>query len=694
MSFLPTARHVLVLAGALAAAIALPSGLGCQVLLDIESRTADPIAPGCALPQGGPNRIRLANLLPARDGVDVCIKASGAEAYGRPVFRDGGIECPSGALFKQVTSVFTAPAGRVDVRVLPAGTTTCDGAPPIAEGTIDLAPGATTTTLTILGGGGEAPRVAAISERPDGAVGGRGLLRFVNAVGGVGPLLFGVTNSDRLPTTMAYYVKPEGVPFGGVLPQGPTASGAVDEQGYLQLEATATLPYGASLQASNEALLVTKLTSSAVSTLFAVGDPVDRLFPIRALVCADATSDEPFVRCSESDPPSLSLDVFAAGFYGLFAPIEAARRTAVPGAVAARTSDIMCLTEVNRKEDRQAIIDAAKESFPFAYQVDSDLETPFSDPTDLNGNTPTPPNTPPCAGSEEALAAALQCGRERCSTVPDGSGIANDGDCISSQCVAALSGMVLSTDPATRRCYNCATSGILSGETWDTISTTCRTNAKADYVFRGQTPSLILSKYPLTRTEAHQLPATSFRRAVLAATLELEAGVELDYYCAHFSVEQSQAYPYTGLYGEYSAGDSAQGWHQEQALQVKQLIDFVKRRSGDRRAIIAGDFETSLAVPESNIVDRNPAVVERLRSNFQLAVPATYTPICTTCEPTRNPYNSGSAGFWEHAVYLHNFGPDASVSAGLFFTDPAVTSGSITGPLSPSFGFNTRILRR
>src|SRR5262245_24379772 len=98
----------------------------CQVIAGVESRSVDPTTAGpragCSVATDGPAHVRYANLVPANDKVDVCIRPAGAASYGRPIFRNGGEDCGSLA-YTDVTSPLGAPATTVDIKFVPAGQT-------------------------------------------------------------------------------------------------------------------------------------------------------------------------------------------------------------------------------------------------------------------------------------------------------------------------------------------------------------------------------------------------------------------------------------------------------------------------------------------------------------------------------------------------------------------------------------------
>ncbi len=67
------------------------------------------------------------------------------------------------------------------------------------------------------------------------------------------------------------------------------------------------------------------------------------------------------------------------------------RRQPLLDAIAGAESDILCLEEVSDRTDKEAVRDAAIDSFPYIVWVETDLDTPLDDPTDQNGEVPPAP---------------------------------------------------------------------------------------------------------------------------------------------------------------------------------------------------------------------------------------------------------------------------------------------------------------
>src|SRR5262249_2098309 len=139
---------------------------GCQLVAKLETRKEDPLPDGCQLPTGGDASIRLLNLLPAPDAVDFCVKSSADAAYSRPLLRSAGRQCPEGLSFKDVTRAVglggvAKPSGAltIDVLAVPASQHACKGTQLAELKGLTLAAG--TTSLMLVGGGGESTRLVA-----------------------------------------------------------------------------------------------------------------------------------------------------------------------------------------------------------------------------------------------------------------------------------------------------------------------------------------------------------------------------------------------------------------------------------------------------------------------------------------------------------------------------------------------------
>src|ERR1700722_13020939 len=74
--------------------------VSCQLVAGIKSRSANPLPAGCFLPGVVPGNppstvpaqplVRIANLIPTSDLIDVCMRPAGASSWGNPILLNGG----------------------------------------------------------------------------------------------------------------------------------------------------------------------------------------------------------------------------------------------------------------------------------------------------------------------------------------------------------------------------------------------------------------------------------------------------------------------------------------------------------------------------------------------------------------------------------------------------------------------------
>jgi len=680
---------------ALAVAALIPSG--CQVVAGVEQRSVDPIHGGCILPTEGDAHIRFANLVPNDAPVDICVRSSGGE-FGRPVLRGGGSACPNGFSYPQVGAKFSVRSGKIDLKVIPAGKT-CSAA---ALSTIDGVPVASGTSVAIVRAGNEklGEALHAYPEATTAAGSGRSKFRVIHASPGTGPLDVGVTTAARPPTELKTPLFATPIAYG----EATTATskplfGNATPDGYLEVPGT-TINLGAAATGTTRATIVTPVPGAeAGRTIFFIGDPSKPYFPVRALLCEEAANDGPLLtRCVPSPLGTISVDAFNAYLYGPFAYDEEVRRPYVLDAIAKRDADLMCITAISRKSDRDALIAKAAAEGTFAYSItaESNLDTPATDPRDQSGATPKPYDVPACGGTNDpaAVDAALSCLMSKCSTTGTPDGIVKGGsDCISSSCAAQFIPLIAG-DQNQKRCFNCLVISALSDETHAETRATCTTDVRDYKAFKGQTSSMVLSRYPLSDVETFYLPATSYQRVVHYAKVAIERDKTIDFFCSELTAAFGALVPYHGYYAPDSSQDP---WFQEQAHQANRVIEYVKRKAGERPAIITGEWATSLGYtsPDGTIKidDQNGAVIALLDRTFIPALPPGFTPRCTECAAPANRYNT-DLNVWQFHTYLANMPATSAVGAGLFFTDAVVPlpSGE-KGPLSDRWGFEVQVMR-
>jgi hypothetical protein len=752
----------------LSATAVLIAGLaGCQAIANLSTRSYDPLpSVGCALPSTGDGRVRLANLANVTGNADFCIRTSGTSDWGRPVFRDGGNDklClgtasqQGGLPYGLVTVPFAVPVGKIDVKAIPAGQT-CSAAATSEKDGITIADSVTgtapPTTLVRWGGGSTAEGLAAFGEYVKPTVAGKQTsnVRIINALSGGRSIEVGQAAASYLPTTVTTVTVPVPIAPGAAAAQATASSTyfAVSANGYmnfpdLQLQLGAF--YSSDAQANAIATYYTPQT--ALGTFYVIGDPSDtqNKHVVRALYCDEslggyqatddagvsalpsyipAGDDSLFAQCTLTSLPVLSVDLVNVALYGANAPFEVARAAAIPAALAARTSDIMCIVEADDISSRNAIIAAAAGQYPYSYDIVTDNSTPPTNPADVK---PAPSN-PPCGSAvvpSSIVSNWFNCVNTNCGVDQDDAGLVLNGTstCLESSCLNPLGKLYTSplTSASTAQqfandaCFDCSVFYFTSEPL--ALAQNCVNNAEQGYAFLGQSPELILSHYPLVNTKSYILPATGFRRAVLKAQVQLQDQT-IDFFCAQLSSAFiDSTVPYTGNYGSDSTPPENNGWENEQDLQAEETVAWIKSETAadGLPAIIVGDLHAGLGgagltdagagADDAGLTAVSTEVINAFTSAdagiaLVPAIPANYIEGCDYCPAPQNPYNSGDPQIELMHGFLYDFPAGATQSETLWGTsNTAVQLQPVpgeqlppggTGPLFEYYPHNYQILR-
>jgi hypothetical protein len=681
---------------------------GCQVFAKLDDRIVDPPPPReCALPTVGDAQIRIANFFPADTNVDFCVKRAGAASYSHPVLRNAGMDesCSGGLAYRKMTLAFSVQSGAIDVRVVPPGAGGCNQAPLAEMAGIDVPAGAVTQLLHA-GGNNEPARIVVLRE---GTAGSNLKIRFVNLVGGIGPMNFGLTAAPTVPTTLSVPITRDAIPFGGTLPPlAKAATGTIDEFSFLGVQ-SAGLSFGASRAGDKNAVVA--IGSGRVNgnfDLYAVGNPKDIRFPPRALMCGEgpvsslvASGAGPvsplFATCMESDLPSISIEVYGAGLYGLYAKRADERKPFLVREIAKNDSDILCLTDVWRREDKQLFKDEIAKTgrFPYIATFETNRDTPITDPRDQQGNVPlVPPTTASCGSSAPLANALISCLSNKCTTskiAGDEAGGLISGDCLSSECLTEL--VPLATgDMQQQDCFNCIVFDGLAYNSFGEIKTDCFNPAGRGGYFGGQNGNMILSKFPISKVEGYVLPTTGQKRVIVSASIEYEAKKSIDVHCGVLDSILDAPFNYNG---PYSKSRDKQGFQDEQVLQAVRTSEWVKKRSGTKRAVIAVGMGASAADPKTGILDLNPLTPATFLKSFKSAEANGWQSKCTVCG-AENSLCDASQNYWEHRIFLHNIDVPAVVSTERRYTDAIVTipNNAEKVPMSENFSYRIKLLRQ
>ena len=690
----------------------------CQAIADIEKYEPDPLPAKCELPVWvagtGVGRVRLANVLPSVEPIDLCVRTSGAASWGRPVFRSSGVDkatiCGGGLTYPKATAAFKVPTGQVDFKIIPSGKP-CSH-PSLAEkAAVEI--GTDIPVTLVYAGPAEGPATLwSMLDSRMGAAQNR-QTRLVNAMAGR-TLTWGVGNEKTLPTNLSTALLTTNLGFGQLAKPGMgNQSFIVYEGGYVEY-ASFPLSYGAAYPTPGEPkpkmAFLGNLDGAGFWTLYAiVGTDA---FPARGLYCRDQEDVNELQSCFQTEIEAFKVDVFNAGLYGAFAVVENLRAQKVIDDLAARgaVSDLLCVSEVTRHDElempanqkawtQEALINAAKAvpgGFQYFAQGTTNVDTPPTEPANQDGELPDPTMMPPrpldppgraacdAQADQAAVAKVYDCLVNKCNTEPGkDTGVTAGGvNCYSDQCgPSALAALIFGT-PADNQCFQCIVLNGISYIPWGTIKQRCATDTRRPYAWGGTSTSMLLSKYKLTDVEQFVSATSAFRRVQLYAKMEYETGKSLDVYCVHAPPLLGALMPYTGGYSKGTTG--AVAWQEESIWGIRQTIDWIQRKSAGRPAIIIGDWSASATARDKDgmvimgmdgrpmIGSVTPDGIEamqqtffeaitddmKMQCNFSSSTPC--RPQCTRCPkkdlmvPGRlgNPYNSIEDPIWNLRVYI------------------------------------------
>ena len=720
----------------------------CQLVAGVQSRELDPVASGCSLPGGSGPRVRFANLAPNADVLDVCIRSSGS-SWGEPIILNGGSGCATspnsspppfpkgGFTYGEISIPFTAPGAKIDVRTVQAGTTCTSAAVAEIDG-VSLQAAPTITTLIAIGGATNLPKkLVALPEFNAANNGEGGLFRFVNTLTAVPSIDVGAASSSQLPTTLSVtYNLAGGIPYGGTLAKGEkVAIGQVYDNGYLNLLGAeyqlAMAPHG---QSTADILFPNLEIGNQNVSVYAAGIAFNDTYPLEGFYCEEsAPTTSPgnplLMSCSTSALPTLSFDVWNPALYGPNSPAFQARegqyqQGPATNPIATRTSDVMCLVEVDTTNDQNNIISVGKGgNFNYSFTIPTTLTTPFSNGGKTQDGGTCPTSVPPaCAqlnstsSGQTAINNAFTCMAQNCSSLPgDMSGFLNTTtDCLASSCMGPLGSILVQS----RECFDCVIDGVSSSEPYSGVQHTCTTVSSPPLGFAGQNNSLILSKYPIKATDSYILTSTYYRRTVLYAEVEFPGGLDVDVYCGFFITPLiATDLPYLGCFGG-GATTSEDQYLAENLWQANQLTDWVAKKSGKggsgNPAVIVGDWRVGLGSTTDAGASSTfppPQGIGEATINFMsgqggltIANGQNWPPAgeCNNCPGTVNLLNApNTTSYFSLQPFLYQWpnptGGNPMLDEQLIFTQDVIAVGdagtTVNAPISPYYGINFHLLR-
>jgi hypothetical protein len=367
-----------------------------------------------------------------------------------------------------------------------------------------------------------------------------------------------------------------------------------------------------------------------------------------------------------------------------------ARHDGVVRALGGIDADVACITGVYRESDKALVRDAVQAVLPYSAWVTTSLDSAPNDPADQNGNVPPAPTAAACAPPDiaPALDTGLACVIANCSTIPNSDqGYVSGYDCMYSKCLSDAAALL-----ANKRCFNCAFEQI-EDKTIAQMKSECTTDPKAQFALEGQNGIVLLSKQPLANPELYVLPSTYGRRGILRASITTPKGSDVDVYCAELTgLYQGLTNPYSGDYGEGDTGD--EGWVNENAYQVQQMLSWVEAKSPNAFAVVLGNIRGSVEVDDASgkaiVVGNNgDEAIKSIESKLTPSVAAGYPPACTECP--ENGWNANVDPTWGIHIYQKGIPADHVSETERVFTDQTVSFAGANRTPSISTGLRSVI---
>ena len=304
----------------------------------------------------------------------------------------------------------------------------------------------------------------------------------------------------------------------------------------------------------------------------------------------------------EVSPFIFTVDTYNTGLAYGFVEYALERLPSLIEAISAHESDLICLQEVWRAADREAIVARAQARFPHAFwEVTERTET-----------------NPGCSAEEvEPLRACIET---QCPDISPG----ELASCGLDQC-----GMEFEATSA--QCQTCIATHL--GQSLEEIVMACEGGGPS-FSYGGHNGLLILSKYPLTQPQHLELTSTLVQRALLSVQVELPIDRSVAVHCTHLASDLSASIQYYG--------DLFESFAEEQSAQVNELLSWSHTPDPSQPHLILGDLNTGPSTQESDA---------ELAENFELFMNAGYTSPyvtpesqCTYCRQNTIINNEGAGG--------------------------------------------------
>lgn len=308
----------------------------------------------------------------------------------------------------------------------------------------------------------------------------------------------------------------------------------------------------------------------------------------------------------------MRFETFNVGLAHGYVPYTKERISLLIQALGQSQSDVLCLQEVWRKDDRKQFIHGLKKQFPYIFYSPIKQEKTINKPScrfrDIFGE-----------------GKFVSCMRSMCS----GNSSDQLTECIVNNCYNALKAL----KKANRQCSQALFAKVGQNPTLAILSLLNGFSASGIYVHGGSNGLMLFSKYPLTSKETIEMGhlSTLVRRDILKAKVHIGQN-NITLFCTHLASHLN--IPYVGKFIS---------WENENEQQVKELLSVTKSYNP---ALLMGDFNCS---PHGHNIDAVfPHSCSLLNFSFQRV--GQKAGLCTFC--SHNRINKEPKDFFIDHIYL------------------------------------------
>lgn len=292
----------------------------------------------------------------------------------------------------------------------------------------------------------------------------------------------------------------------------------------------------------------------------------------------------------------VKLTTFNAGLAHTYVPYATQRIAPIIDALSSQNSDVLCLQEVWKKEDRNLIIESLRSQYPHSHFTKIEQERASKKPIckikELFGKD-----------------RFVTCTLKQCKKL--------DGDDFTSCVINKCGESLVRLKNTNRQCAASLMAQVGKSSTASIWAVINPFKKAALFTYEGSNGLLLLSKKKMTNKSLLNMSdiSTLSRRSALKASVEDVGNI----YCTHLSANLEDEAPYAGKFNS---------WGEENYAQAEKLLE--DALDADEPTAMMGDFNCGHAVSGTNLSSELVESCDLLNSFFKDSIEEE-NPSCTFC---------------------------------------------------------------